>query len=133
MPNMTGHDLAVYRLQRAKESLQEATTLKQSDQYRGVANRSYYAVFHAMRAVLATEEVDFKKHSAIISYFRQAYIKTGIFPQRCSNIIHNLFEIRTSCDYDDFFLISKEEIFEQYEAASYFVQTVSDYLQALSK
>ncbi len=130
MPDIDGMDLAAYRLQRAKESLQEAETLLRSEQYRGSANRSYYAVFHAMRAVLAVDGKDFKKHSAVISYFDQTYIKTGKFPRGCSVIVHSLFEIRSRCDYDDFFLVPKEMIAEQYEGAVSFVQTVEEYLSA---
>lgn len=59
MPDIVGMDLAAYRLQRAIESLLEVETLLRSEQYRGSANRSYYAVFHAMRAVLAVDGKDF--------------------------------------------------------------------------
>lgn len=38
-------------------------------------NRAYYSIFHAMRAILALDEVDFKKHSGVIAYFRENYIK----------------------------------------------------------
>ena len=44
----------------------QETYLKQGN-YESAANRSYYAVFHAMRAVLAFDEIDMKRHSGIIS------------------------------------------------------------------
>jgi uncharacterized protein (UPF0332 family) len=40
-------------------------------------NRSYYAIFHATRALLALNKFDTKKHSGVIAYFNQNYIKTG--------------------------------------------------------
>ena len=43
----------------------QETYLKQG--IKSVANRSYYAVFHAMRAVLAFDKIDLKRHSGIIS------------------------------------------------------------------
>ena len=73
------------------------------ENYKSAANRSYYAVFHAMRAVLAFDEIDMKHHSGIISEFRRRYIKTGIFETRMSEIISVLFDVRTDSDYDDFF------------------------------
>jgi len=37
------------------------------ESYRSAANRAYYAIFHAMRAVLALDGVDMKHHSGIIA------------------------------------------------------------------
>ena len=55
--------------------------------YRSAANRAYYAIFHAMRAVLALDGVDMKHHSGIISEFRKRYIKTGVFDASLSGLI----------------------------------------------
>lgn len=44
--------------------------------YKGAANRSYYAIFHTMRSVLALDQIDFSKHSGVSAYFRKEYIKT---------------------------------------------------------
>ncbi|MCI8916070.1 MAG: HEPN domain-containing protein [Oscillospiraceae bacterium] len=37
--------------------------------YASANNRAYYAIFHAMGAVLALDEEDYKKHSAVIARF----------------------------------------------------------------
>lgn len=96
--------------------------------YKSAANRSYYAVFHAMRAVLAFDEIDMKKHGGVIAEFRRLYIKTGIFESKLSTIISVLFDIRTESDYDDFFIISKDEVIHQVESARYFLGVISEYL-----
>ena len=87
------------------------------------------ALFHAMRAVLAFDEIDMKHHSGIISEFRRRYIKTGIFETRMSEIISVLFDVRTDSDYDDFFVISKADTAVQIENAEYFVSSVRAYLK----
>lgn len=81
-----------------------------------------------MRAVLAFDEIDMKHHSGIISEFRRLYIKTGIFDTKLSQIISVLFDVRTDSDYDDFFIISKEEVAEQIKSAEFFLNEVSFYL-----
>jgi len=43
------------------------------DELKTANNRAYYCVFHAMRAVIALDEQDFKKLSGVISYFREHY------------------------------------------------------------
>lgn len=101
--------LSKLRLDTAKECLNDSLVLINSQSYKASANRSYYAVFHAMRAVLAFDEFDSKKHSGIISEFRKRYIKTGVFTAEISKIIDLQFSARSHSDYDDFYIISKEE------------------------
>ena len=96
--------------------------------YKAAANRSYYAAFSAMRAVLALDGLDFRKHSGVIAAFRKSYIKTGVFDARLSHIIDALKDVRQSSDYDDFYLISKEEVSEQVDDAAYFVAQIESYL-----
>lgn len=92
------------------------------------ANRSYYAVFYAMRAVLALDGIDHKHHTAVIAEFRRLYIKTGIFEKEMSDTIRDLFDLRSDSDYDDFFAASKEDVAEQVENASHFVRRISEFL-----
>lgn len=70
--------LSKVRLDRAEECFAEAESLFASEKYRGAANRLYYSIFHAMRAVLALDGIDMKHHSGVISEFRRRYIKTNI-------------------------------------------------------
>lgn len=100
----------------------------QADDIKGAANRSYYGIFHAIRAVLALEGKDFAKHSGVISFFRQNYIKTGILDVSLSDIITDAFQVRTECDYNDYYIISKAEVEEQVQNAERFIKTISDYL-----
>ncbi len=120
--------LSKLRLDNAKERLSFIPGILELGDYKTVANRAYYAVFSAMRAVLALDGFDSKKHSGIISEFRKNYIKTGIFNTEMSDIISKLFNVRSSSDYDDFYIISKEKVTKQYENAKLFVETVDAYL-----
>lgn len=61
--------LSEYRFERAKEMLDAATQNLNINQYRTSLNRSYYAVFHAMRAVNILNGYDSSKHSGVIAYF----------------------------------------------------------------
>lgn len=120
--------LSQVRLEHAFECLDAAKKLLETNIYKGAANRSYYAVFHAMRSVLAFDEIDMKHHSGVISEFRKLYIKTGVFETKLSEIISLLFDARTESDYDDFYIISKKEVIEQINNAEYFLGLVKKYL-----
>ena len=120
--------LSQARLSKAKECLSDAKLLMDNGSYKSLANRSYYAIFHAMRSVLVLDGYDSKKHSGIISEFQRIYIKTETLDKEFSVVIKKLLQARTSSDYDDFFVISKEDTIAQYYDAEKFVAAVEAYL-----
>ena len=110
-------DLVKYRLESAQEKLESAKILLDAGQLKDSIGRSYYAIFTAVRAVLAKDTVDFSKHAGVISYFQREYIKTEVFEKRYSSILQNAFQIRNNCDYNDFFIVPRTDAQEQYERA----------------
>lgn len=96
--------------------------------YAASANRSYYAIFHGIRAVLALDSLDFKKHSVVIAKFRERYIKSGVFDISFSRIIGEAFDLGGECDYEDFYLVTKQEVEEQIQNASVFLKAVEEYM-----
>ena len=93
------NEYAKYRLEVAAERVETTKFLIDGGAYRDSINRSYYAIFTAARALLAERGIDFKKHSAVISYFRREYIKTGVFDVKFSDYIGAAFRFRNDCDY----------------------------------
>ena len=130
--NMAGNerDLAEYRIEQAKECLSVAEMMVGKSAKSSV-NRSYYCIFHAMRAVLAFDHFDSNKHSGIISAFRQKYIKTEIFAASFSRIIGDAFEVRNDSDYEDFMDISETQAVQQIENAKLFLGAVEKYLSRM--
>ena len=108
-------NLTMYRLANAKEKLESAKLLLDAGKYKDSIGRSYYAIFTSLRAVLSKDGVDFSKHAGVIAYFQKEYIKTGIFEKKYSKYVQTAFQIRNSCDYDDFFIASKQDAEEQYQ------------------
>lgn len=121
-------DLVKYRLENAKEKLESAKLLLDAGHYKDSIGRSYYAIFTAVRAVLAKDKVDFSKHAGVIAYFQKEYVKTGIFDKQYSKYLQSAFQIRNNCDYDDFFIASKQDAEEQYERAVAMLQVIYEWL-----
>ena len=122
--------LSKVRYEHAEQCLKAANMLLDNKDFLGAANRSYYAVFHAMRSVLALDGIDRKHHSGVISEFRRLYIKTGIFDAELSDMIGDQFDNRNASDYNDFFIISKKEVVEQVADADRFLIAIRDYLKS---
>lgn len=121
-------ELSSYRLSMAEEKLQSAKILLDAGLYKDSIGRSYYAIFSALRAVLAKDKIDFSKHAGVISYFQKEYLKTGIFDKKYSKYISIAFQIRNNCDYDDFFIVSKDDAVEQYNNACELYEAVKTFL-----
>lgn len=121
-------DYVKYRMKRAREDLDAAHLLFDAGNYRIANNRAYYAIFHAMRAVLVFDNFDSSKHSGVIAEFRRRYIKEGIFPTEISKMIGSAFTIRNASDYDDMFIVSKNDTKEQIDNAEYVYKAIEEYI-----
>ena len=122
-------ELAKYRYERGMEELQNAKEVMESGSYKLALNRSYYAIFHAMRAVNVLDEFDSSKHSGVIAHFNQYHVKTGDFDKRASKIIQNAVEMREHADYEDFLVASKKDAEEHICRAEEFLECVKEYLE----
>ena len=122
-------DISQYRLGCAKEDLDACRITLEHNKLKNSINRAYYSIFHAIRAVNALEGFDSKRHSGVIAYFNQHFVKTGIFEIGCSKIIENAFRIRSNADYEDFYIVSTDEAKEQLQNAEVFVNAVETYLK----
>lgn len=129
MDNKESLDLAIYRLEQSKENLEEAEVLFNINKFKGANNRAYYAIFHAIKAILAIEQVDFKKHSSVIAYFNKAYISTNIFSRELGKRISEARFYREKSDYIDFYIVTKEESQEQIETAKMMIEMAEKYIK----
>lgn len=129
MSEISRRDLSVYRLNKAREMLLSAERDVSAGDYALANNRAYYAVFHSMRAVLAMDGEDYKKHSAVISRFSVNYLKSEILPRDFGKLIANASLIRNRSDYEDFFICSVSDTTALIKGAGEFYRAVEVYLE----
>ena len=120
--------LANYRLSKSESDLKAAKILFDSNLYSQSINRSYYSIFHSVRSLLSFDKFDSKKHSGIISYFNEHYIKTGLIEKNFSVILMSAERIRTESDYDDLFTASKEQAEKQIQNAVLFLERITSFI-----
>lgn len=122
-------DLSRYRYERSSEELENAKAMLETGKYKLALNRSYYSIFHGMRAVNVLDEFDNSKHSGVIAHFNQYHVKTGDFSKEASKIIRTSSEMREHADYEDFFVASRQDAEEQVQKAQTFHEFITNYLQ----
>ncbi len=120
--------LAQYRIEQAKENLEEAEALFAINKFKGANNRAYYSIFHAIKAILALEQTDFKKHSSVIAYFNKEYISKNVFPRELGKRVNEARFFREKSDYVDFYIVTKEESKMQIDTAKMMIENAEKYI-----
>jgi uncharacterized protein (UPF0332 family) len=121
-------DLVGYRIENSKEKLGSAKILLENSRFKDSISRSYYAMFTAARALLATEHLDSSKHTGVVSLFNRHFVKTGIVTKDLGRMLMKGRDLRQNGDYKDFVETSLEEAQEQYSNAKKFIEQIQDTL-----
>ncbi len=119
------------RMKQARETLKEAEALHNQDLWRGVINRSYYAMFYAVLALAALKGVAVSKHTHAVAFFDKEFVRKGIFPKELSRALHYGFDQRQTSDYGEIWDIESGEAEMALSEAKAFVKAVTAYFKAI--
>ena len=105
------------RFNRAKELYSEAKELVKMDCYKSANNRAFYAIEKCIKALLATRQMDVETHNGAVSQFNFLFIhqEDNAFTKDDYQKIAKADRIRNASDYDDFYIVNKEETKELLE------------------
>ena len=102
--------LIEYRMERAKETFNEAKILFDAGKTNAYVNRLYYACFYAVSALLLMRDLSTSKHGYLRSLLHREFIKTGLIPKELGDHFDLLFDSRHRGDYEDFVKFEKENV-----------------------
>ena len=123
--------LSLTRLRRAREHLKSARDLLDHLDFGDSVSRSYYAIFQAARALLATDELDSHKHSGVVSLFNRHFVKTGRVDKQMGVVLMDARRSREMADYSDVSEFSREDAESQLRDAEMFIDRVAQLLNRL--
>lgn len=103
-------ELADYRLQKARETLEEAKLLASEGHWSTTASRLYYACFYAASSYLILYDVKASTHSGVKTAFSKELIKSGKLSLNQGQLYIQLFTLRHDADYIDFKKFTQSEI-----------------------
>ena len=126
-------NLTKIRIEQAYDDLNVCQTLYNLQMYKAANNRAYYSIFHTMRAILFLEPRDYKRHKDVIAYFNQNYINKEIFPRTLGHRIKNAEIIRDNSDYNDFYIVSKDDTEEVMKTANDLYEYALKYIREWCK
>ena len=129
MNNKISKELSKHRLQQAKDDLRASEILYKENLYTSANNRAYYSIFHSIKAVLALEPIDFKRHKDVIAYFNKNYVSNETFPKKMGRKISIASRMREDSDYEDEFVVEPDDTKAQIETAKELLDLVENYIE----
>lgn len=122
-------ELSKKRLEKAHREYDGAILNKNSNYYEIANTRAYYAAFHAIRALLALDDVDFKKHGSVIGYFNKNYVNTGFVDHSFIETIKIASKSRNSSDYEDYYEATLEEAERNIDGAGKLLTAITQLIE----
>ena len=86
-------------LKRSDQALKAATTLLENGLLADAVSRAYYAMFHAVTAILYHNGIRAKSHSSAITLFSEHIVKKGIVDKEAGKSLRKAFDLRQKSDY----------------------------------
>lgn len=124
--------LVSYRLEQADESLKAGRVLLDQELFRASVNRSYYAMFYSVLALLTTRQEETSKHGRAIALFDKEFVKTGAFSKEFSRWLHEAFDLRQRSDYSPQFQATEEDARRTLSQATSFLTEIKAKFSAMT-
>ena len=116
--------LVTVRLQRAKDTMAEVKGSMQLGYWRMAANRLYYACYYAVSALLIQNNFTAHTHAGVINQLGLHFVTKGLISKEQGKLFKQLFILRQSGDYDDWFDIDEKDIKPLIDPAEKFIAEI---------
>jgi hypothetical protein len=117
-------------MKKAQNNLESSQMLFDNTMYDGSVSSSYYAVFHAVSALLASKGMEFSKHKTVISKYNEEFINTGLISSISFRSLTALFRLRQDSEYDPIIFIGEDGAKEALKLARVAIQDIINYCHA---
>ena len=124
LSNEERNTLVALELKKAREAYEDIGILMAANRLNGAANRMYYAVFHAVCALLINDGHHVSTHKGSHAVFSQHYIKTGILPREYGQLYNQLQTMREESDYNCAYDVETEELQQRLEPAKRLIEDI---------
>jgi uncharacterized protein (UPF0332 family) len=112
------------RLEKSKATFAEVSIQINNELWRTAANRLYYACFYAASALLTKDRHDARTHNEVFSMLGYHYVKENKIRKEQSDVYRKLFNLRQTDDYDDWAIITEDDVKPLVVPAKDFIETV---------
>lgn len=128
---MTGlkDDFIKYRIDRAKDTYNDAQILAEREKWNSTINRLYYSAYYAVMALLLVSDLKPATHNGAKSNFSEYFIKTGKIDKEYGKMYSQLFTWRQKGDYDDLFDFKKDIVLPYFEPVNRLISIIENMIE----
>ena len=120
--------LVVLGLEKSYKMLDEMSWLAEKGSWSLAANRLYYALFHAVRALLISDAYPVGTHRGAVIQFNLYYIKTGLFDKQDGKLYSRLQQLRDEGDYNCVIEVEQEDVEDKIEPTRQLIDRIKQYI-----
>ncbi len=124
-------ELIRYRLDEARDSIEDVQLLIDNDRWRAAVNRIYYGMFYSLLALGLAYKFETSKHQQLIGWFNKNFIHEGLIDSKFGKIINKASNRRTQGDYDSFVVFNKEVILEMFGEMNEFIDEIEKFINRI--
>lgn len=122
-------ELIRYRFKKAQDTLLEVDVLIRNNLWNTAINRLYYASYYAIIALLVKGNISVQTHSGVRQMFGLHYVKTGLISKESGKVFTDLFDKRSSGDYDDFIDMNEDDVRSFINPVNQLISEIDNILQ----
>jgi len=120
-------------LEKADSTFAEHEGLTEKGYWNTLANRLYYALFHAVSAMLICDGHEVGSHKGAAIRFHQYYVRTGIFTDDEGAFYSQMETLREKADYNCFFKVSETDVRARIEPTRALIEKIRKYINNRQK
>ena len=111
-------------IEKARRTFAEIEVLRQAGLWDNIANRLYYAAFHAVSALLINDVHPVGTHQGAVVMLHQYYVKTGILSKEDGAFYSQLQKLREKSDYNCTYYATEEDTAPRIASTEAFIEKV---------
>ena len=116
------------QLEKAHANFNQRPLLRDAGYWDNVANRLYYALFHAVSALLINDGYSVGSHRGAVGTFGQHYVTTGIFTVDEGKHYSRLQGLREKADYNCTYNATEQDIEPKIEPTRQLIKKIEKYI-----
>ena len=120
--------LVTLELEKAEKTWMQLDIQMQAGLWDMAANRLYYALFHAVSALLIHDSHEVGTHRGAVNKFSLYYVKAEIFSKEEGRLYSRLQQLREDGDYNCSIDVEKEEVEEKIEPTRQLIEKIKRYI-----
>lgn len=122
--------LVEFEIEKAHKLIDQFTILENAALWDTLANRVYYAVFHAVTALLIMNGLHAGSHQGVSVLFNKHFVKENLVDEKYGRLLARLENMREKSEYTCLFETTKEEVMPMIPQAKEMISIIENLINS---